>query len=134
MDDYDRGGHTKYCMMVHIIFVTKYRKNIFTKEDILNSVKYSLYTTAKKYGYFILQMEADKDHIHLLVKYKPSTSVSVIAGQLKQHSTYYMWKHYTKILSRHYWKRSVLWSDGFFACSIGQVSKETIEKYIQSQG
>ena len=26
------------------------------------------------------------------------------------------------------------WGDGYFACSIGQVSKETIEKYIQNQG
>lgn len=30
MDDYDRGGYTKYSLMVHIIFVTKYRKKIFT--------------------------------------------------------------------------------------------------------
>ena len=120
--------------MVHIIVITKYRKNIFTKEDISNSVKHSFCTTAKKYGYSILQIETDKDHVHLLVEYRPNISVSIIARQLKQHSTYYMWKHYSEILSKHYWERSVLWSDGFFACSIGQVSKETIEKYIQSQG
>lgn len=120
MDDYDRGGHTKYCMMIHIIFVTKYRKNISTKEDVSNFVKNSLFITAQKYGYLIMQIETDKDHVHLLVRYKPSTSVSIIAGQLKQHSTYHMWKYCSKILSKHYWKRSVLWSDGFFACSIGQ--------------
>jgi putative transposase len=26
------------------------------------------------------------------------------------------------------------WSDGYFVCSIGNVSKEVIEKYIQEQG
>jgi putative transposase len=32
------------------------------------------------------------------------------------------------------WKRQILWSDGYFACSIGQVSQKTIEHYIQNQG
>ncbi|MCD5415009.1 MAG: transposase, partial [Clostridiales bacterium] len=26
------------------------------------------------------------------------------------------------------------WSDGYFACSVGNVSRETIQKYIKSQG
>ena len=30
--------------------------------------------------------------------------------------------------------KKIFWGDGYFACSIGQVSKETIEKYIQNQG
>ena len=34
MDDYDRGGHSKYSMKVHIIFVTKYRKKIFTSGSL----------------------------------------------------------------------------------------------------
>lgn len=39
MDDYNRGGHTKYCIMVHIIVVTKYRKNVFIEKDISDSVR-----------------------------------------------------------------------------------------------
>lgn len=35
MDDYDRGGHTKYCMMVHIIFVTKYSVLFYGQMDSL---------------------------------------------------------------------------------------------------
>jgi REP element-mobilizing transposase RayT len=30
MDDYKRGGHTKYAMRVHLILVTKYRHQIFS--------------------------------------------------------------------------------------------------------
>lgn len=32
MDDYNRGGHSKYSMKVHLIFVTKYRKKIFMSD------------------------------------------------------------------------------------------------------
>lgn len=134
MDDYNRGGHSKYSMKVHIIFVTKYRKKLFASDKRADDVKQFLYDAAKKYGYIIIQMETDKDHVHILLEYSPKVSVSDIVKQLKQYSTYQMWKHCEEYLSKQYWKHQILWSDGYFACSIGQVPQEIIEKYIQSQG
>lgn len=134
MDGYSRGGHSKYSMKVHIIFVTKYRKKLFVLGKYGDDVKQFLYDAAKKYGHTIIQMETDKDHVHILLEYSPKVSVSNIVKQLKQYSTYKMWMCYRKFLSKHYWKRQILWSDEYFACSIGQVSQEIIEKYIQNQG
>lgn len=37
-------------------------------------------------------------------------------------------------LAKFFWKEKTFWSDGYLSCSIGNVSKETIEKYIQNQG
>ena len=39
MDDYNRGGHSKYSMNVHLIFVTKYRKQIFKSDKRADDVK-----------------------------------------------------------------------------------------------
>ncbi|MEA1974640.1 MAG: transposase, partial [Bacillota bacterium] len=36
-------------------------------------------------------------------------------------------------LKNHFWKERTFWSDGYFACSIGNVSKEAIERYIEEQ-
>lgn len=47
MDDYDRGGHSKYSMKVHIIFVTKYRKKIFRPGSLADDVKRFLYNAQK---------------------------------------------------------------------------------------
>ena len=91
-------------------------------------------TSVKKYDYEIIQMETDKDHVHILLRYDPKTSVSDIVKRLKQYSTYQMWDYNEEYLSKHYWKRRILWSNGYFACSIGQISQKTIEKYIQNQG
>ena len=119
--------------MAHMIFVTKYRKQLFFgKTD--DDVKQVLYDAANDIGTYIITMETDKDHVHMLLKYEPNMSVSYIASQLKQRSTYYMWKHHAEYLRQNYWKHRVLWSDGYFACSIGQVSQKTIEHYIQNQG
>jgi putative transposase len=134
MDDYNRGGHSKYSMKVHLIFVTKYRKKIFKFDKRADDVKQFLYDAAKKYGYEIIQMETDKDHVHILLEYSPKISVSDIVRQLKQYSTYQMWNYHKEYLSNQYWKNKILWSDGYFACSIGQVSQEIIKKYIQNQG
>lgn len=132
MNDYNRGGHSKYSMKVHLIFVTKYRKKIFKSNKRADDVKQFLYDATKKYSYEIIQMETDKNHI--LLEYSPKVSVSDIVKQLKQYSTYQMWNYHEEYLSKQYWKHKILWLDGYFACSIGQVSQEIIDKYIQNQG
>lgn len=37
-------------------------------------------------------------------------------------------------LRKHFWAKNTFWSDGCFACGIGQVSKNIIERYIRTQG
>ena len=115
-------------MKVPIIFVKKYRKKLFRLDKLADDVKQFLYDVTKKYGYEIIQMETDKDHVHILLEYSPKVSVSDIVKQLKQYRAYQMWKIHGDYLSKQYWKHYILWSDGYFACSIGQVSQEIIEK------
>lgn len=114
--------------------MTKYRKKLFKSDKRADDVKQFLYDVTKKYGYTIIQMETDKDHVHILLEYSPKVSVSDIVKQLKQYSTYQMWNYHKEYLSKQYWKHKIFWSDGYFACSISQVSQEIIEKYIQNQG
>lgn len=134
MDGYRRGGHSKFSLKVHLIFVTKYRRPVFADRNASADVKSFLESAAMALGYSIIQMETDKDHVHILLDYSPDTPVSEIARQMKQRSTYEMWKVHGDMLASYYWKHRHLWSDGYFACSIGQVSQEIIEKYIQNQG
>ncbi len=133
MDDYKRGGHSKHSMKVHLIFVTKYRRKTFDIRHMKDDIKQFLYDATKGQPFGVLQMETDKDHVHMLIEYNPTISVSVMVKHLKQYSIYQMWRHHGEYLSGVYWKRKVLWSDGYFACSIGQVSQQTIERYISNQ-
>ena len=130
--DYDRINHSKSLLMYHIIFVCKYRKKLLVKYGEFIKAHF-LYVSSLS-DFQILEMEVDRDHIHLLVKSEPKVSVLQIVSKLKQMSTRAIWDAYGSELTKHFWKERTFWSDGYFACSIGNASKETIEKYIREQG
>lgn len=132
--EYVSENHSKHLLMVHLIFVVKYRKNLLIKFG--EEMKQILHDIANEKNLVIIEIETDKNHVHLLVQYKPTMSVLEIVRLLKQISTYRIWrsKNNAEELKKYFWKEQTFWSDGYFACSIGNVSKETIEKYIQTQG
>ena len=79
-------------------------------------------------------METDKDHIHLMIQFIPRLSISSIVNRIKSISTYRIWQLHSEFLSQHFWKEKTFWTDGYFVCSIGEASPETIRQYIQNQG
>jgi putative transposase len=69
------------------------------------------------------------------MSYIPRLFISSIVRRLKQHATYYRGKtNYRYYLKSQFWKKNTFWSDGYFVCSIGQASPETISTYIETQG
>ncbi|MDO4478479.1 MAG: IS200/IS605 family transposase [Lachnospiraceae bacterium] len=130
---YTCHNRRKYSLKVHIVLVTKYRKPLL-KGSIADDVKQIIYDISKRNSYEIIAMETDKDHIHFLMSYNATDSVCDIVKTIKQQTTYYLWKKHPTFLSKQYWKKKIFWSDGYFACSIGEVSSTTIQKYIESQG
>ena len=130
---YNRHNRWKYSLKVHIVLVTKYRKKLL-KGSIADDVKQKIFDIANTRGYEIIAMEADKDHMHFLISYDTTDRVCDIVKIVKQETTYYLWQKYGSFLSKQYWKKKIFWSDGYFACSIGEVSSATIQKYIESQG
>ena len=130
---YYRHNRRKYSLKVHIVLVTKYRKQLL-QGSIADDVKQKILDIANTRGYEIIAMETDKDHIHFLLSYDTTDRVCDIVKIVKQETTYYLWQKYNSVSSKQYWKKKIFWSDGYFACSIGEVSSATIQKYIESQG
>ena len=130
---YYRHNRRKYSLKVYIVLVTKYRKKLL-KGSIADDVKQKIFDIPNTRGYEIIAMETDKDHIHFLLSYDATDRVCDIVKIVKQETTYYLWQKYNSVLSKQYWKKKIFWSDGYFACSIGEVSSATIQKYIESQG
>ena len=130
---YYRHNRRKYSLKVHIVLVTKYLKQLL-QGSIADDVKHKILDIANTRGYEIIAMEADKDHMHFLISYDTTDRVCDIVKIVKQETTYYLWQKYGSFLSKQYWKKRIFWSDGYFACSIGEVSSATIQKYIESQG
>lgn len=70
-----------------------------------------------------------------IIRYIPRLSITSIVRKLKQESTYHIWRStHRSFLFKHFWKERTFWSDGYFVCSIGEASPDTIRQYIITQG
>lgn len=102
MSNYKSKNHSKFTLKYHIRFVCKYRKKLLIKygEEIKQIIKDISY----KYDFDILEIEVDKDHIHILVDSEPKLSPLMMVRVLKQQPTIIMYgRHYTE-LKRHFWR------------------------------
>ena len=91
--------------MAHLIFVCKYLKKLLVKFG--NEIKQLFYDIADEKDLSIIEMEVDKDHIHLLVQYNPTQSILEIVRHFKQISTYRIWRQNNNhlILKNNFGKR-----------------------------
>lgn len=133
---YRSKNHSKYSLKVHIVFATKHRKNLFDSKALVFELKRKIKEIVDRSNFEVELMEVDRNHIHILVDYKPNISVVQIVRRLKQETQHRMWTVFEKELRKVYWKDNhMFWSKGYFACSIGEsASYETIQKYIEQQG
>jgi putative transposase len=102
--DYDHGAHAKYLLMYYMIFVCKYRKKLLTIYG--ETIKQIFQDISKQSEFTIMEMEGDKDHIHLLIKSSPKISTLQIARRLKQMSTHAIWEKHCNDLRLHFWKEN----------------------------
>jgi putative transposase len=131
--NYLTTNRVKHYIKCHIVFACKYRKPILVNK--LNDDLMKVFNSISESSDFKIEvMETDIDHIHFLIRYKPRLSVSQIVRRLKQESTRQLWLLHPFFLRQHYWRQKLLWSDGYFVCSIGEASPDTIKNYILNQG
>ena len=133
MSGFKTYGHAKTRLRYHFIFSTKFRRKCLN--EIHDSVLEAFRNADEKSNFSILTMELDKDHIHILIEFKPRYSIEQVVKRLKQLTTNYLWKKNSDYLKNFYWKqKNVLWTRGYFASTIGDVSEKILKKYIENQG
>lgn len=130
---YYSQAHSKFNIKFHVIFVVKYRKKLLTG-NIDKDIKILCLEVAKNSDFSIDIMETELDHIHLLINSVPKLSPLMIVRKLKQGTTVGLWKRHSRLLQSQFWLEKTFWSDGYFVCSCGDASTETIRKYIETQG
>lgn len=124
------GRHCVFTLHVHLVFVTKYRKPVFRKKH-LDDMRALFARICQDFGAVLVEMDGEKDHVHLLVNYMPKTSVSRLVNSLKGVSSRILKKNHPD-LRRFYWKNA-LWSPSYFAASCGGAPIEIIKQYIEQQ-
>ena len=122
-------AHTKWNCKYHIVFAPKYRRQV-----IYGKIKGDIGIMLRKLCAYkeveIIEAEACKDHIHMLVSIPPKYSVSQIMGYLKGKSSLMIFEKYAnmkyKYGNRHFWCR------GYYVDTVGR-NKKVIAEYIRNQ-
>ena len=124
------GRHCVFNLHIHLVFVTKYRHNVFTK-IILDDMRGLFAHICQKFEAELVEFDGEDDHVHLLVKYPPKVAISSLVNSLKGASSRVLQKRY-KTLEKRCWKGR-LWSPSYFAASCGGAPISIIRQYIEQQ-
>ena len=122
-------AHSKYRCQYHIVFATKYWRQVIygkIKKDVGEIIR----KLCEQKGVEIIEAEACKDHIHLLVSIPPHLSVSQFMEYLKGKSSLMIFDRHAN-LKYKYGSRN-FWCRGYYVDTVGR-NKRVIEEYIRNQ-
>ena len=122
-------AHTKWECKYHVVFAPKYRRQIIygkIKQDIgLMLRKLCAYKEIE-----ILEAEARKDHVHMLLNIPPKNSISQVMGYLKGKSSLMIYEKYANL--KYKYGNRHFWCHGYYVSTVGR-NKNAIETYIRNQ-
>lgn len=124
------GRHCVFNIHIHLVFVTKYRKKVFSK-NYLNFMNNLFRKICQKFQAELIEFDGEHDHVHLLIHYPPKIAISSLVNSLKGVSSRMLRKQFVQI-RKFYWK-GVLWSPSYFAGSCGGAPISIIKQYIEAQ-
>lgn len=128
---YRRARHSVSLLHAHLVFVTKYRRAVFT-DDMLTFTEHTMRGACDELGADLVEFNGETDHVHLLVAYPPTLAISALVQRLKGRTAYAVRREYTGACVRAR-MRGHLWSPSYFAVSCGGAPLSIIKQYIDGQ-
>jgi len=125
--EYKHSRSQVYLINYHLIWAPKRRKPVLVgkvKERLAQVLK----EVAEESGVDILNLTIQPDHLHLFVSAYPQLPVHKIVKAFKGRSSNILRKEFPELL-----KLPSLWTHSYFVSTAGNVSAETIQKYIEAQ-
>jgi len=125
--DYQHEQHSVHLVVYHVIWCPKRRRSILVG-PIRDRLQQIIEEVAAEYDWQVLCLAIQPDHVHLFVRANPYTLPSDIARLIKGRSSRLLWE---ELPALH--KLPSLWTRSFFLSTAGNVSQDTIQKYIERQ-
>jgi len=129
---YRKQAHGVYYCQYHLVLVTRYRRKIFNAG--IQAYMSDRWREIRQYDPALefVEVQHDKDHLHLLVVIPPKMAVGKAVGIIKANTSKRL-KEKFPFLRQVYWGTEGIWSDGYFVSTVG-VNEAVIQRYIEHQG
>lgn len=127
-DGYTHKSGIVYKHQFHIIFCPKYRRKVLV-DGVDTRLKEILYEEASDMNVEIKALEVMPDHVHLFIEFDPRMNLHKVIKTLKGVSSHKLREEFPYLKSRI----PSLWTRSYFSSTVGHVSEETVQQYIESQ-
>ncbi|GIG19274.1 IS200/IS605 family transposase [Catellatospora methionotrophica] len=125
------GRHCVFAMHVHLVFVTKFRHQVFATRH-LSRMEQIMRDVCADFEAELIEFNGDINHVHLLVNHPPKVAVARLVNSLKGVSSRRLRQEFPD-LARHYYRANKLWSGSYFAGSVGGAPISVLRQYIEQQ-
>lgn len=131
MYEWRTGRSCVYKNNIHLVFVTKYRRDVFTR-PILERLYEIFDETCKQLDCELLEYGGEDDHVHMMIEVHPKIAVANLVGKLKGKSSYLLRREFWNVIKKKLWGTH-FWSPSYCVVSCGGASLEVVKSYIKSQ-
>jgi putative transposase len=125
--DYTRDEHRVHLIVYHLVFCPKRRKAILDG-SIAAECDRLIRLKCQEKGWDVVNLEVKPDHVHLLVRVFPTNSAAEVVKEVKGLTSHELRAKFPVLL-----RLPSLWTRSYFASTAGNVSAETIRRYIEAQ-
>lgn len=120
-----------YNINYHFVWSVKYRRKVLS-EEVEAYMRELIYQIAEDKGFTVDEFETGTmDHVHLFVTAPPKLSPSLLVQYLKGITGRKIMERYPG-LKKQLWNGE-LWNHSYFVETVGDVSAETVRRYIENQ-
>jgi len=130
MSNFKKLSHVIYRCTYHIVWTPKYRFRVLeglVKELLSKDIPMLLEWKSSE----LIEMNIQKDHIHLIVSVPPKLSISTLMGTLKGKTAIKIFKSYPQLRTKPYWGNH-FWAKGYCVDTIG-LDEDKIKRYVKYQ-
>ena len=122
-----RDEHRVHLILSHLICCPRRRKPVLIG-PVASRCREVLGGTCAEHGWALLAVAIEPDHLHLVVRVWPSYRAAEGVKACKGITSFQRRKEFPPLL-----KLPSTWTRSYFASTAGNVSQETIQRYIAAQ-
>lgn len=131
IDPIRRGRHAIWECHVHLVFLTKYRREVFD-QAMLDTCRNAMTKVCEDFGVELVEFNGEHDHVHLLANFPPTIELTKLINSLKGVSSRILRRDHAERVKRFLWGTH-FWSRSYYCGTVGGSSTDTVRQYIQNQ-
>jgi putative transposase len=89
----ESGAHSKHLLMYHLVWVIKYSRTVLTRE-VAARLKELIKEIAAEIDAEVIAVDDDVDHIHVLIRLKPTHTLSKVVQRIKGKTAYVLFREF----------------------------------------